>query len=290
MKRIWTWIKNDCSWQKFHKSFIKFEENYFDLIFIIRQIRDMKRMTKEIMSHIAIIWKSDFRVFKTLNLHTLKSMKKWARVDYTMIKILQLFKKIVIYRLHHAKREIFEKNLSTATNWTRVTDEFCIQESISKDVLKALNLKDEKSFLSKEKEQSTFAHINLENLSKIIQDLIKTLMNETQQLLLTLKSTSTKCVKESRQNENQLDLNDQTQSDLNRQTQSDFNRQTQSDLNRRFYLSDSVWSQRSDSARSQRLDSFQSQWWDSVRSQRSDSVRSQSSDSVRSRSSDSVRS
>jgi hypothetical protein len=55
MKRIWTWIKNDCSWQKFHKNFVKFEENYFDLIFIVRQIHDMKRMTKKIMSHIAII-------------------------------------------------------------------------------------------------------------------------------------------------------------------------------------------------------------------------------------------
>jgi hypothetical protein len=55
-----------------------------------------------------------------------------------------------------------------------------MQESISESALKIFNLKNEKSFLSKEKEQSTFAHINLENSSKIIQDLIKALMNETQ--------------------------------------------------------------------------------------------------------------
>ncbi len=232
MKRIWTWIKNDCSWQKFHKSFVKFEENYLDLIFVIRQTRDIKQMTKEIMSHIAIIWKSDFRVFKTLDLHTLRSMKKCARIDYTMIEILQLFKKIVIYRLHHSKKEIFKEILSTTTNWTRVTNEFRMQESISKDVLKAFNLKDEKSFLSREEEQSTFAHINLENSSKIIQDLIKALMNETQQLLFTFKWTSTKLVRESRQDKMQLDLNDQTQLDFNRQTQSDLYRQIQSDLNR----------------------------------------------------------
>jgi hypothetical protein len=36
MKKVWTWIKNDRSWQKFHKSFVEFEENYFDLIFIVR--------------------------------------------------------------------------------------------------------------------------------------------------------------------------------------------------------------------------------------------------------------
>jgi hypothetical protein len=215
MKRIWTWIKNDRSWQKFHKSFVEFEKNYFDLIFIVRQTRDMKRMTKNIMSHIAIIWKSNFRVFKTLDLHTLRSMKKCARVDYTMIEILQLFKKIVIYRLHHSKREIFKEILSTATNWTRVTDEFFMQKSISKNALKAFNLKDEKSFLSRKEKQSTFAHINLENSSKIIQDLIKALMNETQQFLFTLKSTSTKLVRESRQDENQSDFNDQIQSDLN---------------------------------------------------------------------------
>ncbi len=191
----------------------------------------MKRMTKEIMSHIVIIWEFNFRVFKTLDLHTLKSMKKCARVDYTMIEILQLLKKIVIYRLHHSKKEVFRRILSTATNWIRVIDEFRMQESISKDALKAFNLKDEKSFLSREKEQSTFAHINFENSSKIIQDLIKALMNETQQLLFTLKSTSTKFVRESRQDENQSDFNDQTQSDLNDQIQSDFNDQIQSDLN-----------------------------------------------------------
>jgi hypothetical protein len=127
MKQVWTWRKNDRSWQKFHKSFVEFEENYFDLIFIVRQTRDMKRMTKEIMSHIAIIWDFDFRIFKTLDLHTLKSMKKCARVDYTMIEILQLLKKIVIYRLHHSKRKVFKEILSTATNWTRVVDEFLMQ-------------------------------------------------------------------------------------------------------------------------------------------------------------------
>ncbi len=232
MKRIWTWIKNDRSWQKFHKIFEKFEENYLDLIFIVRQTRDMKRMTKEIMSHIAIIWKSNFRVFKSLNLHTLRFMKKCARIDYTMIEILRLIKKIVIYRLHHSKKEVFKEILSTATNWTRIIDEFRMQESISENALKAFNLKDERSFLSKEEEQSIFTHINLEISSKIIQDLTKVLMNETQQLLLTLKSTSTKFVRNSRQNATQSNLNDAIQSDLNDQIQSDLNDQTiQFDLN-----------------------------------------------------------
>ncbi len=108
-KKIWTWIKNNRLWQKFHKNFAKFEKNYLDLIFIIQQIRDIKRMTKKIMSHIAIIWKSDFRVFKTLDLHTLKSIKKCTRVDYTMIEILQLFKKIMIYRLHYSKKKNSKK-------------------------------------------------------------------------------------------------------------------------------------------------------------------------------------
>jgi hypothetical protein len=152
MKRIWTWIKNDRSWQKFHKIFEEFEENYFDLILIVRQIRDMKRMTKKIMSHIAIIWEFNSRVFKSLDLHTLRSMKKCARVDYTMIEILRLIKKIVIYRLYHSKKEVFKEILSTATNWTRIIDEFRMQESISEDALKIFNLKDEKSFLSKKKE------------------------------------------------------------------------------------------------------------------------------------------
>jgi ABC-type uncharacterized transport system auxiliary subunit len=79
-------------------------------------------------------------------------MKKCARIDYTMITILQLFKKIVIYRLHHSRKEIFKKILSTATNTTRVTDEFNMQESISENVLKAFNLKNERSFLSRKEE------------------------------------------------------------------------------------------------------------------------------------------
>jgi hypothetical protein len=109
MKRIWTWIKNDRSWQKFHKIFEEFEENYFDLIFIVRQTCDMKRMTKEIMSHIEIIWRFNFRIFKSLDLHTLRFLKKCARVDYTMIEILRLIKKIVIYRLHHSKKKYSKK-------------------------------------------------------------------------------------------------------------------------------------------------------------------------------------
>jgi hypothetical protein len=208
MKRVWTWIKNDRSWQKFHKIFEKFEKNYFDLIFIVRQTRDMKRMTKEIMLHIAIIWEFNFRVFKSLNLHTLRFMKKCARIDYTMIEILRLIKKIVIYRLHHSRKKVFKEILSTATNWTRIIDEFRMQESISKNALKTFNLKNEKSFLSREEEQSIFTHINFEISSKIIQDLTKVLMNETQQLLFTFKSTSTKLVRDSRQDAIQSDFND----------------------------------------------------------------------------------
>ncbi len=170
-------------------------------------------------------------------------MKKCARVDYTMIEILRLIKKIVIYRLHHSKKEIFKEILLTATNWTRIIDEFRMQESISKNALKAFNLKNEKTFLSKEKEQSIFTHINFEISSKIIQDLTKVLMNETQQLLFTFKSTSTKFVRDSRQNATQSDLNDATQSDLNDQTQSDLNDQTtQLDLNDQiqFDLNDQI--------------------------------------------------
>ncbi len=192
----------------------------------------MKRMTKEIMSHIAIIWELNSRVFKSLNLHTLRSMKKCARIDYTMIEILRLIKKIVIYQLHHSRKKVFKEILSTTTNWTRIVDEFRIQESISENALKAFNLKDEKSFLSRKEKQSIFTHINLEISSKIIQDLIKILMNETQQLLFTFKSTSTKFVRNSRQDAIQSDLNDATQSDFNDQTQSDLNDQTtQFDLN-----------------------------------------------------------
>ncbi len=107
-----------------------------------------------------------------------------------------------------------------------------MQESISENAWKAFNLKNEKSFLSKEKEQSIFTHINFEISSKIIQDLIKILMNETQQFLFTFKSTSTKLVRDSRQDATQSDLNDALQSDLNDAIQSDLNDQTtQLDLN-----------------------------------------------------------
>jgi hypothetical protein len=118
-----------------------------------------------------------------------------------------------------------------------------MQESISEDALKVFNLKDERSFLSKEKKQSIFTHINFEISSKIIQDLIKVLMNETQQLLFTLKSTSTKLVRDSRQDATQSDLNDATQSDFNDQTQSDLNDQTtQFDFNDQiqFDLNDQI--------------------------------------------------
>jgi hypothetical protein len=49
-------------------------------------------MIDEIMNHITERWRFNSRVFKNLNLHTLKTIRKCVRVEYSMKEILQRLK------------------------------------------------------------------------------------------------------------------------------------------------------------------------------------------------------
>jgi hypothetical protein len=85
IEKMWFWIKKDDPWKNFHKFFKDFEKDYLIIMLIIRQTRNLQKMIDEIMNHIAEWWKFNFRIFKELKLHTLKAIKKCARVDYIII-------------------------------------------------------------------------------------------------------------------------------------------------------------------------------------------------------------
>jgi hypothetical protein len=109
MKKIWTWIKNDRLRQKFHKSFVKFEKNYFNLIFIIRQICNIKRMTKK--NYVAYrnylrIWFLSIQDIKFAYTEIDEKMcANWLYDDENST----ITQKTIIYRLHHWKKKYSEK-------------------------------------------------------------------------------------------------------------------------------------------------------------------------------------
>ncbi len=149
----------------------------------------MKRMIEEVMIVIARKWEFNVWVFKALDLHTLRIIKKCALINYFMKKTLKMLKLTVIYRLRNSKRDISRSILSNATNWFRVVDELFQSETISIEELNALNVLNERSFFSRKETTSTFSNLNAEKTSIMIQVLINALKDLTKQRIAKTLST-----------------------------------------------------------------------------------------------------
>ncbi len=156
----------------------------------------MKRMIEEIIMIITRKWEFNSRVFKTLNLHTLRIIKKCALINYFMKKTLKMLKLIVIYRLRNSRKDISRSILSNVMNWSQIADELFQFETILIEELNVLNVLNEKSFFLKKKTTSTFSNLNAKRSSIMIQILINTLKDLIKQniakSLTTLDFTSKK--------------------------------------------------------------------------------------------------
>ncbi len=178
IEKIWFWIKKDCSWKKFHKKFKDFEKEYFVIMSIIRQARNLQKMIDEVMNHIAERWKFNSRIFKNLRLHTLRAIKKCARAEYFMKEILQRLKLTVMYRLRNSKRDISRAILSNATNWIRVIDDLFDTERMTTQKLRELDLLHRESFFSRREFEFAFSSLSSETSNMIITTLINALITK----------------------------------------------------------------------------------------------------------------
>ncbi len=135
-------------------------------------------MIDEVMNHIAERWKFNSRIFKDLSLHTLKMIKKCARVEYFMKEILQRLKLAVMYWLRNSRKDISRAILSNATNWTRVIDDLFDTERMTIQKLRELDLLHRKSFFSRREFEFAFSNLNFETSNMIITVLINALITK----------------------------------------------------------------------------------------------------------------
>ncbi len=68
------------------------------------------------MNHIIKRWKFNLRIFKNLNLHTLKTIKKCVQVNYFMKEILKKLKFAMMYQLRNSKKNISRAILLNVIN------------------------------------------------------------------------------------------------------------------------------------------------------------------------------
>jgi mevalonate kinase len=149
VEEIWFWIKKNNSWEKFHKEFKDFEKEYFVIMSIIRQSRNLQKLIDEVMNHIAKRWRFNFRIFKKLELHTLRTIKKCARVDYIMKSTLQRLKLAVMYQLRNSERNISRAILSNVIDWARMIDDLFDSKKMTIKELRQFDLLHKDSFFSR---------------------------------------------------------------------------------------------------------------------------------------------
>ncbi len=148
-------------------------------------------MIDEVMNHITERWKFNSRVFKNLNLHTLRTIKKCVRIEYFMKEILQRLKLAMMYRLRNSKRDISRAILSNATNWTRVIDDLFDTKRMTTQKLRKLDLLHRRSFFSRRKFEFAFSSFNFETSDMITTTLINALITK---VLSTLDFISKKFI------------------------------------------------------------------------------------------------
>ncbi len=179
VEKIWFWIKKNDSWAKFHKKFKDFEKEYFVIVSIVRQARDLQKLTDEVMNHIAKRWKFNSRIFKRLELHTLRTIRKCARADYIMKSTLQRLKLAVMYRLRNSERGISRAILSNVIDWARMIDDLFDSERVTVEELRQLNLLHKESFFSRQEHEFAFSSLTSHAIKIIIIALINALIKKT---------------------------------------------------------------------------------------------------------------
>jgi signal transduction histidine kinase len=94
-KQIWSWIKQNKIWKKYHKKFREFKDDYSDIVSLIRQMRDFVKLKQEIVYTILIEW--EFNVNRNFNfffLYTMRAIRKCA-IKYSFAKALKMTKRVV---------------------------------------------------------------------------------------------------------------------------------------------------------------------------------------------------
>jgi hypothetical protein len=116
LKQVWSWIKQDRIWKKYHTKFREFEDDYSEIVSLIRQMRDFVKLKEEVVYTILIEWKLNVsRNFNFFSFHTMRAIRKCA-IRYFLAKALKMTKRVVLHRLNRTKQKFFKSLLFNAAN------------------------------------------------------------------------------------------------------------------------------------------------------------------------------
>ncbi len=161
LKRVWSWIKNDKVWKEFHKKFKEFEDDYSDIVSLIRQTRDFIKLRQEVVITIVNEWESKFKCFNAFSLHTMRAIRKCA-IRYFLVKALQITKRAMLHRLSRTKQEIFRSLMFNVANWFKVALNFYRKKLLSEDLLEKYKVDNFESFLRRKDESMKFSQLSNE--------------------------------------------------------------------------------------------------------------------------------
>jgi hypothetical protein len=103
LKQIWSWIKQNKVWKKYHTKFREFENDYSEIVSLISQTRDFVKLKQETVYTILIEWKLNVnKDFNFFSLHTMRAIRKCA-IKYFLAKALKMTKRVVLHRLNRTK-------------------------------------------------------------------------------------------------------------------------------------------------------------------------------------------
>ncbi len=116
LKQVWSWIKQNRIWEKYHEKFREFENDYSEIVSLICQTRDFVKLKQEVVNTILIEWKLNVsRSFNFFSLHTMRAIRKCA-IKYLLAKALKMTKRVVLHRLNRTRQRIFRSLMFNAAN------------------------------------------------------------------------------------------------------------------------------------------------------------------------------
>ncbi len=115
LKQVWSWIKNDKIWKEFHTKFEKFEEDYSNVVSLIRRAWDFIKLKLKVVITIINEWEFNVKCFNVFSLHMMRAIRKCA-IRYSFVKALQMTKRAVLHRLDRTVQEIFRSLMFNAAN------------------------------------------------------------------------------------------------------------------------------------------------------------------------------
>ncbi len=187
LKQIWSWIKQNKIWEKYHAKFREFKDDYSEIVSLIRQARDFIKLKKEVVYTILIEWKFNVnRNFNFFSLHTMRAIRKCA-IKYFFAKTLKMTKRVVLHRLSRMKQKIFRSLLFNTANWFKVALNFYEKESIDDEIFEKYKIDDFESFFKREDEFIKFTQFTNQQFRYLYRVLELKLKD-----LLTSNSTSKK--------------------------------------------------------------------------------------------------